>query len=537
MIAKDLGRHRVVLAGYGAAVAVATALGMAGTGPSGIVGNAVILLGAILAVLLVHGDPPFRSNAFWAMHPITPSAVYGAKLALIFGGIMGAALVGQGLILARYGVAWAELPGLLLASLPAMGSLLLAGLLMAVSFRTMGGIAAAVAGAFVLLPFLSAALFMLLMAGVPIPVTPSGIFFVWGAAAMGGLVWAGLRYVVPTGSVASRLLGTLVALVVLWGGLSFAAIPHGARGEPPVPYLDRRVAAHPPLEGVTIELLSMTGGGSGSDGPHINVSGTIHAPRDQAGYRVWPESARLRVGDGPPQDLEVDSRSMEPPVVTLEAASSRIGPQPSVSSGFRVRLQPDPAQWEALRAGGAAVELTAVVERLESHKIGTMPFQPGASVASGGTRIRHGGPAERDPETMVLYEVTVGSRAVVPLSAMWSSAPTGTALGYALISDGAEEGLALRSQGASGGGSGPTLYARAGLLLPGPAVREWRGEWAIPPAALDELDRAWLDRARLHAFRWRVVGTDRIVSAPVELTVPEARSTPRMPVFVHPETP
>ncbi len=534
VVAKDFRRHRLPLAGYGGAVVLAAAYAASGGDLPALAPVAVILLGLILAVLLVHDDPPFRSHAFWALHPVPAGAVYGAKLLEIFGLILGMALLGQCVILLGYGVAPVDLPRLLLSSVPIAASFLLAGLLLATSFRTVAGIAAAVAVGFVALPLMSAAFFMLLMAGIPISRLPLDSVYVWGGAVVAGLVWAGLRYTAPANFPAGRVIGAFIALVVVAGGLSRAPTDRPGSG---LPHLDpdELVAAHPALEDVTIELLSAGGQGIGTDGPQVNVRARVRAPESEAGYRLRPESVRLLLPDGTMQDLELGPATRELPGIPPGAAGRWIGPPPTIHRDSEVRLRPDPAQWEILRAGDSKVELTVVVKRLESREVGAMAFRAGASMTSTGTRIRHGGPGTRGPDSAVIHEITVGPLAMGQSPAMWSSAPSGAALGYALLSREAEEGVVLHPRGGSGHGLG--LYPGAGLLLPGPAAREWRGEWTLPPAALEEVDAEWLDQARLHAFRWSVVGTDRVVSAPVELTVqgPPPTGRPQMPM--HPGTP
>lgn len=94
---KDLRLARWVIAAYLLLVVTATAVALDLRVPEvgGFWPLLVTLCGVVAAGVLVQRDSPSRKDAFWLRHPLSPSAVFGAKVAVIAGVLLGAGLLGE----------------------------------------------------------------------------------------------------------------------------------------------------------------------------------------------------------------------------------------------------------------------------------------------------------------------------------------------------------------------------------------------------------------------------------------------------------
>src|SRR5689334_1005508 len=98
---KDLRQHRSTLAVFVILVAVATmrAMLLAGSGHESslfsITAIVLLLFACVVSAVLVQGDSPGRTDAFWRSRPFRPSAILGAKLLVIVTLIVGIPLLGE----------------------------------------------------------------------------------------------------------------------------------------------------------------------------------------------------------------------------------------------------------------------------------------------------------------------------------------------------------------------------------------------------------------------------------------------------------
>jgi len=88
--ARDVRRSRVGIAAYVLVVA-ATALASLTTDMPGLV-LLVLLAGVLYTADLILADSPYRSDAFWASRPLYGTAVFAAKVVIVFGVVVGVAI-------------------------------------------------------------------------------------------------------------------------------------------------------------------------------------------------------------------------------------------------------------------------------------------------------------------------------------------------------------------------------------------------------------------------------------------------------------
>jgi hypothetical protein len=94
---KDLRLARWVMAAYLLLVLLAVVVALDFWIPAdGVWWHLLVTLCGVVAVgVLVQGDSPSRKDAFWLRHPLSPSAVFGAKVAVVLVVLVGAGLLGE----------------------------------------------------------------------------------------------------------------------------------------------------------------------------------------------------------------------------------------------------------------------------------------------------------------------------------------------------------------------------------------------------------------------------------------------------------
>jgi hypothetical protein len=505
---RDLRAVRAPLLVYAGLVVLVAWPGFPDPGrPEGWIPSLLVLPVAVFVTFLfVRNDPPTHADAFWAAYPLAPSAVFGAKLVLVFGLVLGLALAGQGVALTGYRLPWGDLLRLLWSSGLVAASWLLVGMLVATVFRSPASAALAVVIGLVALP-LTRILVTLPSADGPFRVA------IGGGASAAALLLVGRLYIVPDGM--RRGLVTALAL-----GLTVLLATGGAWITRPS--FEREVAfgptrAHPALEGARVEIERIRRSGFSSDGLTVSLELRVHGDAGAHRFRPSLETVTLVDPDGRTEGVKPQLLREGRQAPPADAADRWLGGDPAGRERFEASVTVSPAQWERLSSGSATLHIVTRLEILEVRGGPSIPLRPGAGGASGGTRFR--------VEEVMPGLDAIGVDAIAAATAylalqtttvsagryrVFQTHPHGSDLAYALVSADGREGLAL-SPG-SGSRSGGMAPGAAGLVLPGAATSRARFQLlpAGSPHAGPDLDPEWIESARFRVFEWLPVGSVRV---------------------------
>jgi hypothetical protein len=313
----------------------------------------LIVLGMVVTARCIQEDPPRRSRAFWAAHPLVPSAVLSAKAVVIGGALLAVALLGQLVGLLLYGISVGEALPLLGGSGAIYALWLLAGAVLATPFRGLAGAAAAGITGLVAAYALTGALWVGLLSIGWVP--GGGESAPWvgpiGALLLGGSAYLLLlrMYLAGEDSLRWRLAGTgtLAAAVVVIGMGALSAVPREARPAPlpasAAPLPDAR------LDGLGVEVVQA----------RRQPSGELQIRLEVTEAEGGASNGRLRLGgvhlvhpDGTAEKLEMRlSLDGQGSMAPVSAAGTWPGGAPAERwEGVMVRLSPSETQWEGAGA-------------------------------------------------------------------------------------------------------------------------------------------------------------------------------------------
>ena len=500
---KDVRELRWVVAGYVTVLALATAnaLGWFGSQHS-IEGGMllVVLMGMLLLASFVQADSPTRPDAFWAIHPHRPSAVMCAKLASAGAIIVVPALVGQYAALSVLAVSGSTTARLLAASAVLYAAWLLVALVIAAitpDIRT----------------------FILVLIGTPIPLVLLANLFVAGQ---------------PMSTAASRGTGT----VGIVGALALLAVLYRTRDA-------RRRTWIAAFTVVACTAYALVGAASADTADAAAISSPEHRPVLQfqmgrieqrtggvatvvihvvvdsasAGERVAfaPTAVQFALPDG--QRVTVSARIGE---LILVAPRVQVGNGISVSAdegplgqvnSFIVQIPARRIPFDALASANMTIE--GNIRLTATTIVGSMPFEPGASMVRSGTRIDVGR-FRATPDTQVELHVRTTSK---PGSPIWEIGGRNT-FDVVLVDQSRRTARMLFPHGAHG--------MNGAMVLPGAAIQNEVMEWGTsqpgdgrslptpdratvptpdaPAFSAGTVGAAWLRSSRLTVVQWVPAG-------------------------------
>jgi hypothetical protein len=465
---KDMGAVGWFLLAYAALLVSGAYLFLTGAVGMAMATGLLSFLAAWLVVgVAVQADPPTRPDAFWVTRPLSPAAVFGAKLVAI-AAVMGLGLAAHLYVMHMHDVEVHEMLAESGAVLLSLGSGLATALLVAALARDLAGF---LAGSFGLLVVLQAAALLLTSLGVEgTDPSPGTVLYpvTWAVVVLGLASWQYRRRDVRKGRIA--LVGA-----VLVGAVAAHLLPTmGSR--------DVGTAAVEVTGRIEGELTS-----TGST-RQVRLHGTlpVRAPAEGTRPLLLAVSARIRMPDGREESVRLvdQSRAMmrgfaEDPIYSA-----------AYPDGFPLSiLHLTGPQWEALRAGTAlvVVEGTAIIQR--RRELASIAVDDRRVHTARGVRIRvdRADPTRGPGVAVTMSGVTGAGRATQP----------GEDLSYLLV--GASPGDTLRPQRRQSGSTRGTLVSRRAwsrndvLRLP-----VARGEAPIPQ---------WPEDARLRVSMWENVET------------------------------
>ncbi len=487
---KDLQRVSALIVAYVGVVATATAAAVEWI-PFGATFPMLwmfflVLLGMIFFALLVQADSPSRSNAFWMILPLRPSAVFSAKILVALLLLLALPLLGQIAGLLAHDVAARDIPGLLVES--------------ALSYGMWLGLAAAIAA---LTPDLRTFIVALVLVTLGWLIGMQAVWFAVDSSTGFGSV---PPLLVPSVIVGGTLLvlahqyltrdvrrGVWIAGVLLGAGLLFplmvprsgpvvihatGAVPEGLR---PVTLAIEEIR----LEAGSIMTLLIRFEGASEFHQYALASPVVH----------------LRMPDGSASEVEIRDSYLvfDDPVVRLGDEFEWLGERQRAGipvHGISFSAELSLPQREVLAQGSAQVTLRGHIEVREPRVVLELPLEVGATTAWKGKRIRIAGVerAAEGPSVEMRISSVSSSRAPEDPRRGYRSGARSSA--YALVNRNRREAIVMRESRSSGRGFG--------LVLPGPRTQTemtWIGPRhdRMPGVPLVE---EWLRHTHLLLIDW-----------------------------------
>jgi hypothetical protein len=494
VMAKDVAESRRLLLLYVVLVVVAMGQAIGWTALShDVLGGTMILVvltGLFLIAAVVQADSPTRSDAFWATHPLRPSAVAGAKVgyALL---LLAIGLVGQTMAVHGFDVRGMLLASLVAHAIPLYGGLLLAAMVVAALVRDLRSFALAV----VLIPI---ALLVVALSSPPVaefldsfvlpdpptggasrPLGPLLVKLVGAGAALGALAWL---YATRDSRLGTRVAGIAVA--------TLAAVGAAARSPEPVaddPALATRVALtlELPEDGLLTQndaLLRVIVRGAGLPaGARLLMMESAITVRLRDGSTL-----RLAALDQTPEMFVFGAAQALPHVDGVRwIGGATPGPDTSRTTARALVAPLTPEQRRAIRAGIASLTVAGRAVVTGTRVVATMPLTTGSRHAGVGERVRiEAWTRERGLPTVDVRVANIGDQGS-PALLVWAMDPN---LQLAIVNTARGEGLPLRREAAFNG-----LDA---LVLPGTPLRSATMRYMVEPNR-EVPDDAWFGDAQL----------------------------------------
>lgn len=459
----------------------------------------VAIAGGVLVALLLQSDSSARSDAFWVTRPLAPSAVLGAKVALVVVLLLLLPLGGQLAAFVAHDVPPGRIPSLMLESAVSMAGIL--------------GIVAVFAA---LTPDLRTFLAALLLTTIG---WVFGMSFVRSALTADGVVWYGsASLVLPSavfavGGVAlvayqyhtrdARRTARVFALPAL-AAMGLVAIPHGIR--PTISKVEAPPALRATRLTVGVRDLQPVRGLAGS---HWQASMRfVLADADEAHrYALLDGFATFRLPDGStirrplegygPREVFLNEPRFSLPGFTWVGGNARAVGRGGAGAWIAV---PD-AVAQALRGGGVRIDVEGHVRVQEQRVLSRLPLRAGAAMSSEGRRFR----IDRVDAGPTGPQVSATTEAIASRRDAWRNSPEAS---YDMVAVNAvrKQALALfiRSAGAGMGHD---------LVLPGPMAQVYQTTVGavehVPRPGEPEpvVSDAWMRDAELSITDWVTVGS------------------------------
>ncbi|CAN5880808.1 hypothetical protein BH23GEM9_BH23GEM9_26080 [soil metagenome] len=391
---KDVRMARWLVLAYAAVVALATAraVGYLVTEPSS--WGVTILLVAVcmlLVAVLVQGDSPARSDAFWVTRPLRPSAVFAAKLLGVLT-LAGLALLGQALALLAYDIPAGDYLPQLARSALMFGLWLAAAGFVAALTRDLRMFVVA----FVALLVASLTLVTLLMSRASHVSGESEVMLVSVSAGPGpGLVLV-LLLIALVALVAHQYLTRHVVRGVVLGvglvvalGAVLASMPPAEPApvdQRPVPVQQPRATAplpaalHASVGSVRLQVSEASrdfAGAGTSYWPHAIITIELEGASPAHRYLLEDAEAELHRQDG----------SVEPAFATVHAPPYPV-PVPAHEGRAQARVEVTAEQAAELRRGSARIVLHTRMDVAGLAEVGALPLAERGMLSFAGRRVR-----------------------------------------------------------------------------------------------------------------------------------------------------
>jgi len=448
------------------------------------------ILGLVASASLLQSDSPTRANAFWASRPLSPSAVLGAKLAVVMIAIVGLPLIGVAIGLTSLDTSSVLTTKLVARCAIRYGEWALAVLVVgALTDDLRGAVVALIAILF------GAILTLAAFSNTATESTTSGPSEIVVLTALVG-----------------------IAVVGVTGGMALLAFLYRTRAKRPATWIAVALATSclvvASLAQVPLNARPRVQGGSAALVP-------IH-PRDSGDVRYAPGSVVLRLAPPAGFPSSADQIDFQPDAVTVElldgkrvsvdrlGTTSRMLAPPPVGPTVRWLdragesshryLEVDPLTTVRRRIANnvKSVSVAGIVRSLQSRPIASLPLRIGESVVRDGRRIViYGFSHDKSSASVWVQLSTVPRDQVFPIEDMMSM----DNLWFALVNDARSEAFLLRPwDGRSGSG---------GLVLPWLQIqtrfRQLKSETQGDPWHNLPLDDAWYKGARLVVLEWSIV--------------------------------
>jgi hypothetical protein len=450
------------------------------------------ILGLVASASLLQSDSPTRANAFWASRPLSPSAVLGAKLAVVMIAVVGLPLIGVAIGLTALDTSSVDTTKLVARCAVRYGEFALAVLVVGAVTNDLRGAAVA----------LIAIVFGAIMVLVAFS-TASTDSATRGQSEIAALVTAVVLAVVAIcGAIAllafmyrtrAKRLGTWIAVAIATSSLVFVSLatPQNVR---------------PRIQGGSTALLALQLQPSDTDAWR-------HAARSVA-LRLAPSAGFPTIGDR--TDFRPDSVTIElldgkrvnvDPMVrtTMTLGRPRLGTgvrwldgADEQSHGF-LTVEPKGGTRRVIANNARSVSVAGIVTSLRLRPIASLPLRTGESVVHDGRRVVIYGFSHDSTEAHVWVQLFTVPRDTIPGVADMTSVDD---LRFALVNDARSEAFLLRDWGSSG--------SSGGLVLPWIQIqnrsRQLKNDTDGSLSHNLPRDDAWYNGARLVVLEWTLAG-------------------------------
>ena len=487
VLGKDVREFRWQLVAYIAIVAIAVIRGVGWAPLSDFMFAmiAVVIAGIIAVASAVQADSPTRSDAFWASHPLRPSAMIGAKVAFALI-LLAIGLAGQAISIRAFDVEASEILSMLARTIVPYGSWLLIALIVAALARDLRSFVLAIGGTFVASVVVAALISSARPAepqieGNTVPAVIAGLA---PFAAIGGLCLLVWLYRSRDMRLRTRIAGFGLAALTL---PATCASPPDVRGNEN-PATSERVALG----------LDHTRGEPLVDGSGLRLILTSAPIPDALRLGFEPETYVVRLRDGSALRIHHQRSIIDLHQLTYRGAliprdvSVRWINAP-IREPLRMHLSVPLTRTErrAVEAGVASVAVEGRVVVWEVQSLATLPLAVGAEVVRDGYRIRMEKWSRDSSDLPVTIQASSIGRSM--LGSAFAAVMMESPVRCALINTARGEGLMLVRNGVG--------TSSDGLVLPGLPLQmdETRYIKLSPSGSSSDStpDDAWLDGAHL----------------------------------------
>jgi hypothetical protein len=449
------------------------------------------ILGLVASVSLLQSDSPTRANAFWASRPLSPSAVLGAKLAVVVIAIIGLPLIGVAIGLTSLDTSSVRTTSLVARCALPYGEWALAVLVVGALTEDLRGAAVA------LIAILLGAILTLAA-------------FSKGSA----------ENTSPGPSETASLIALAVfTVVVVMGSIALLAFLYRTRAKRPATWIAVALATSC-LVFASFAQVALNARPRVQDGGTASLVLQLQ-PSDTGAWRHAARSLVVPVAPSPRSRIDdrTDFRSDSVWIELLDGkqvnvdgvtkATMTLGPPPlgapvrwlggagEQSRGY-LNVEPQPGVRGAIGNNARSVSVAGIVTSLQSRPIASLPLRIGESVVHDGRRIViYGFSHDADSANVWIELSTVPRDQVLPIDD-WTSTDN---LRFALVNDARSEALMLRYWGGHS--------ESGGLVLPWTQIQtrfsQFKSGTQDGPSHIVPLDDAWYKGARLVALEWSVV--------------------------------
>jgi len=455
-----------------------------------------VILGLVASASLLQLDSPTRANAFWASRPLSPSAVLGAKLAVVMIAIVGLPLIGVAIGLTALDTSFVDTTKLVARCAVRYGEWALAVLVVGALTKDLRGAALALIsilfGATMLLAAFSTgpAKSATLGPGPSEMAVHASLVIFAVVGVIGGIALLAFLY-----RTRAKRPGTWIAVAIATAWLvlaSFATAPSNVRP---------RVQGGSPASLV----LQLQPGDTGAWRHEARALALRLAPSagfptigDRADFR--PDSVTIELLDGKRVNVDPMGRT------TITLGRPRLGTAvrwldaaDEQSHGF-LTVEPKGGTRGAIANNARSVSVAGVVTSLRLRPIASLPLRTGESVIHDGRRIVIYGFSHDTTDAHVWVQLFTVPRDTIPGVADLTRSIDD--LRFALVNDARSEALLLRDWGSSGN-SGSVVLPWIRIEARSRRLKSEMGDSLSHNLPRDD---AWYKGARLVVLEWTLAG-------------------------------